>query len=365
MTARDFVVRLIVVSVGFAVHWQELDGVHASVEAAPVAAQARRTTAVLRLDASGVSEPMNFIVPSDTRALTVIVEGETQKLYGLASLRTADGVERVNLDTSKSNGTRMEESYYKEKIGTMPGDFYQNIRLGTFTVIYPYAPGQPLEAGASELRVLSNATDGDVLVTVLMPRDDGSRILHVNIIEVSDYPFDERSPSFLPAAGSILAQAGIQVVVDEVRFMSRTPFSNITEWTEPQESPGSQLAQLATAGRAVVSSDALNIFVVDSLPRSIYGVSLGTPGPPISSSYYYGVVLRRVSSVLMAQVFAHELSHFIGLQHPVDVCLSGTRHTDPLPDTEPDTNNLMEGTGTMLTAGQMFALTRSALLRER
>jgi hypothetical protein len=114
-----------------------------------------------------------------------------------------------------------------------------------------------------------------------------------------------------------------------------------------------------------VSSDALNIFVVDSLPRGVYGLSLGTPGPPISSSSYYAVALRRVGSSLMAQVFAHELSHFLGLQHPVDISAAGARHTDPLPDTEPGMDNLMEGNGTLITPGQAFALSRSALLRKR
>jgi hypothetical protein len=177
-----------------------------------------------------------------------VVEGATQTLFGLGSLTTADGIERVNLDLGRSNGGVMEDTYYKEKIGTMPGEFYQNIRLGTFTAIYPYAPGQPLPAGESRLRVIANAMQGDNKVTILMPADDGSRILHVNFIDVSEYPNEERSSTFLPAARPILAQAGIQLVVDETRTLSRSRFSNITEWHEPQESPDGQLAQLAIAG---------------------------------------------------------------------------------------------------------------------
>lgn len=356
---------LTVALLSLSMQWQRLDGVSASVGVSDVGASSRQVTRVLRLESGGVSEPMDVVVPPETRALTVIVEGEPERLYGLASLRTADGIERVSLDVSTPLRPRMERSYYTEKIGTMPGDLYQNIRLGTFTAIYPYAPGQPLSAGATRLRVMSNATEGVLRVTVLMPKDDGSRTLHVNLIEVSDYPRDKGSPSFMPMARTILAQAGIQIVVDDTRLMRRTQFSNITEWSEPQESPHSQLARLAMAGRKRVSSDALNIFVVDSLPTSIYGVSLGTPGPPLSSSYYYGVVLRRVASSLMAEVFAHEVSHFLGLQHPLDISESGTHHTDPLPDTEPNTGNLMEGTGTVITPGQAFALSRSALLRRR
>jgi hypothetical protein len=41
--------------------------------------------------------------------------------------------------------------------------------------------------------------------------------------------------------------------------------------------------------------------------------------------------------------------------------ISGTTYPDPLDDTTPGANNLMEG-GTVLTPGQAFALSRSALL---
>lgn len=356
---------LIAAGVWLSLHAEHVNGAPASTTAPAAGIAVRRVTTVLRLDANGVSEPMDFAVPPDTRGLTMVVEGDSRTLYGLASLHTSDGVEHVGLDLKTSHGTRMEERYYAEKIGVMPGGFYQNVRLGTFTAIYPNAPDQSLAAGAARVRVLSNATRGAVTVTVLMPEEDGSRTLHINVIEVSDYPSDGEPPGFLPEARSILAQAGIQIVVDQTRFMRRTGFSSITEWSEPAEAPGSQLARLALEGRRQVSSDALNVFIVDSLPRNVFGVSLGTPGPPIRSSYYYAVVLRRVASSLMARVFSHELAHFLGLQHPLDVTPSGTRYTDPLSDTEPGTQNLMEGTGTSITPGQAFVLSRSALLRRR
>lgn len=333
---------------------------------APASGVARQVTSVLRLSPNGVSEPMDFMVPPHTRSLTVVVVGKPENLYGLASLQTADGTEQVQLDVSTSHGATMDESYYDEEIGVMPGNFYQNIRLGTFTNVYPYAPGQSLAPGASRLRVVSNAVGGgDVTVTVLMPAEDGGRVLHINVIVASDEPdAREQPPTFLPAAKAIFAQAGIQLAVDQIKLLRNTRFSRITEWSEPQEMPQSQLAQLAIAGRKLVASDALNIYVVDSLPMAVYGLSLGTPGPPVSSSYYNGVVLRPLGSDdLMALVFTHEVSHFLGLQHLVDVSPSGKRYVDPLPDTEPGQKNLMERTGTNLTPGQAFVLSRSALLR--
>jgi hypothetical protein len=309
---------------------------------------------------------MEFLVPPSTRSVTVVAVGDPKNLYALASLQTSDGTERVQLDVNETYAAIMEESYYDEEIGVMPGPFYQNIRLGTFTNVYPYAPGQPLPPGRSRLRVMSNAADaGEVTVTVLMPPDDGSKVLHVNVVVASDDPMvREEPPTFLTAAKAIFEQAGIRLVVDQVRLLKGTEFSTITEWSEPQESPDSQLARLARAGRSLVTSDALNIYLVDSLPQAVYGLSLGTPGPPVSSSYYNGVVLRQLGSDdLSALVFTHEVSHFLGLQHLVDVTPSGKRYLDPLPDTEPGTKNLMERTGTSLTPGQVFVLSRSALLR--
>ena len=316
----------------------------------------------LRLAPNGISDPLKFVVPPNSGSITVVVQGDEQRLYALASLRTPDGKEHVNIDLGRSYGAVMERSY-KEEIGAMAGDLYQNIRLGTFTSIYPYFPTQPLGAGTAELRVASNRAGGEVKVTVLMPEEAATgKILHVNLIVVSDKEWGGRANFLLPAQ-AILDQADIQVVVDEIRYLRQSGFSRITEWTEPQEKPRSQLARLALAGRKLVSSDALSIFLVDALPGDVYGISLGTPGPPISSSYYYGVVLRQLESDdFMGRVFAHEVCHFLGLTHLVDFGASGTRHSDPFPDTEPAQGNLMESSGLLLTPTQRFALSRNPLL---
>ncbi len=322
----------------------------------------RRVVASVTLAANGISDPLGFVVPPNTRSVTLVVEGDERRLYALASLRMPDGIEHVNLDLSRSYDAVMEKSY-NEEIGAMAGDLYQNIRLGTFTSIFPYLPTQVLGTGAAELRVASNRGGGAVKVTVLMPEESATpRTLHINLIVVSDKEWGGRANFLLPAQ-DILKRADLQVIVDEIRYLRRSPFSRITEWTEPQERPRSQLARMAVAGRKLVSSDALNIFIVDALPRDVYGISLGTPGPPISSSYYYGVVLRQLESDdFMGRVFAHEVCHFLGLYHLVDFGASGTRHFDPFSDTEPAQGNLMESSGLLLTPIQKFALSRSPLL---
>lgn len=322
----------------------------------------RQLTATLTVDATGFSEELAFTIPETTRSLTVVVAGDPAALFALGSLRTPDGVERVGIDLGVPPGAAMREAYFDEQIGHMAGDLYQSIRLGTFTQVYPYAPGQPLPAGPASLRVASDAA-GPVTVTVLLPEDDGAAVLHVNVFAVSDVFTFATPPSFLDEAQAIFAQAGITLVVDEVVALPGTAFERITDFNEPQEPPESQCAQLALLGPPAVQSDALNVFVVESLPFGVGGLSLGTPGPPLPTSYYYGTLLLYVDEdAVLGRIFAHEVAHFLALQHVENRGISGAVYPDPLEDTEPNQGNLMES-GTTLTPDQAYALGRSALLR--
>jgi len=326
-------------------------------------ASTRELTVQAAIGSNGISEPVPFVVPANTRSVTIIVEGDRSMLYALASLRTADGVEHVNIDVNSAHDSSMRNSYEVEELGQMPGDLFQVIRLGTFVHVYPYAPGQSLPEGPSQLRVASSATSGQVSVTILLPADDGGKTLHVNLISVSDTRTVAQAPSFMSAVQAIFDQAGVRVVVDEFKALTGTTFNRISEWSEPQEAPTSQSVQLAVRGRSLVASDALNIYIVDALPTVLDGLSLGTPGPPLPSSYYFGVVIPHFSSdTTMARIFAHEVSHFLGLQHLSNRSASGKRYPGPISDAKLGENNLMEY-GTVITPGQAFALSRSALLK--
>ena len=99
-----------------------------------------------------------------------------------------------------------------------------------------------------------------------------------------------------------------------------------------------------------------------ALPPRVGGLSLGVPGPPLSESYYYGVIVSSGADARsVARVIAHETAHFLGLQHVVNRRTSGKLHEDPIPDTVDEETNLM-GQGTELTPGQAFVLTRNPLL---
>ncbi len=311
------------------------------------------------VDDSGLSAEVAFTIPEDTRSVTVVIEGEESGLYALGAFTLGDGVDLVELP-SGDPGAAMQASYNDEQIGQMDGDLFQSIRLGTYTHVYPYRPGQEAVPGAASLRVASD-TAGPVRVTILMPEDDGARILPLNIFIVSDTLADPTSDTFVTELDRIFGQADIDVTINGVERITGTALEQITESTEPQEAPGSQTAMLPAL---VEDRDlpGLDIFFVESLPAGIGGMSLGTPGPPLRGSYYFGVVVRgTVSPLVAALVVAHEGSHFAALQHVENRGLSGTIYPDPLDDTSPNQGNLMED-GTSLTDDQAFALSRSALL---
>jgi len=311
------------------------------------------------VDASGLSPELAFEIPETTRSVTIVVEGADDALYGLGVLAVGDDVDLVALPAG-SPGPAMVESYDQEQIGQMPGGLFQSIRLGTFTHVYPYRPDQIVRAGRGRIRVASDRP-GPVKVSVVMPEDDGANALPLNVYLVSDTLPDPIAPDFVGELERIFAQVDVAVSIAGVERLTGTAFEQITDFNEPQESPASMSAMVPSlvTGRTTAG---LDVFFVEALPAGVAGLSLGTPGPPIHDSYYYGVIVRGgFSPVEMARITAHEVSHFLALQHVENRGISGMRYPDPLDDTTPGADNLMED-GTVLTNGQGFALSRSALL---
>ena len=161
----------------------------------------------------------------------------------------------------------------------------------------------------------------------------------------------------------VFAQAGITLRFNGLERLTGTALERITDFNEPQETPTSQSAML-TSLVADSTSDGLDVFFVEGLPTGVAELSLGTPGPPTRGSYYFGVIVRGgFPAVEQARVTAHEVAHFLALQHEQNRGISGRLYPDPLDDTTPGVDNLMED-GTVLTPGQSFALSRSALLAQ-
>ena len=309
--------------------------------------------------ADGRSPELAFEIPPGSRSITVVIEGDAAGLYALGGFGLGDGVELVNLPAGPP-GDAMQMSYVQEQIGQMPGDLFQSIRLGTYTHVYPYKPGQVVIDGRGHLRVASNHP-GPVTVRLVMPEDDGANTLPLNIYIVSNTLADPNTAMFKGELDRLFAQANVAVTINSVERITGSALSRITDFTEPQESPMSQAAMLPglVADR---STTGLDIFFVEALPAGVGGLALGTPGPPIRGAYYFGVVVRGgYPPQELARITAHEAGHFMALQHVQNRGISGRTYPDPLDDTTPGADNLMEG-GTFLTAGQSFALSRSSLL---
>ena len=319
----------------------------------------REVTFDVTVDGSGLSEAVELRIPENTRSITVVVEGAPDALLALGAFATGDGIDLVALPAGPP-GPAMQTSYQQEQIGQMPGQLFQSIRLGTYTHVYPYRPDQTVVPGTGELRVASDRP-GAVRVTVLMPEDTAASVLPLNFFVVSDTLAEPNTAPFTGELARVFAQANITVRVDAIERLTGTAFERITDFTEPQESPTSQSAMLP-ALVADRTHDGLDVFFVEGLPGGVAGLSLGTPGPPIRGSYYFGVVVRGdFPAAELARVTAHEVAHFLALQHVQNRGISGKTYPDPLDDTTPGVDNLMED-GTVLTPGQAFALSRSALL---
>jgi hypothetical protein len=241
------------------------------------------------------------------------------------------------------------------------------VRRGTFSFVYPYAPGQAEPAGVIEVRIVADRP-GPLRVTALAARGQAS-VLHLNLITVTagrePAPGDRAWRSaVVQQARHLLAQAKIQLAVDAELSLTACPLARIAQVADQWETPRGEPARLARLGGERARNGSLNVYLVEDLPTGVEGLTLGLPGPVSPSSDYFGVIVRHTRAELAGKTMAHEVAHYLGLRHLRTVNPDGTVVLDPIDDTSPGHDNLMEN-GTRLTPGQIEVLRRSPLLREQ
>ena len=306
------------------------------------------------------SDEFEFTVPEGTRAITIMAEGEHDALFALSSLVLSDGREQVGLLANAEE--RMGRLYFSEEVSFAPSSLMQTMRLGTFVLNFPFLESQSLPAGLAKLAVVTNKIGAEpVAVKVFFSDVELGNTVRINLMSYSNSFRASSSSRVVTEANRILRQAGIRIRVVSTANVSGSVFSRLTDFNEPQETPVSQAARLALDGGRRSHNDGLNVFVVDEL--SALGISLGIPGPPVPGHYYFGVVIKTTGSTsAMGRTLAHEVCHFLGLQHVSNRGLSGAVFEDAFDDTSAgDLRNLMSQ-GTFLSPKQIFALRKSPLV---
>jgi len=327
----------------------------------------RYATELLEIDDSGLSAQMVFALPGHTRGLSIELEGEEGALHALGALVPPDGIDRVGLPAGTEIWSLLEQTADR-LVAPLPYGIYQLPQRGLFTYLWPSRVEAPLVCGHYSLRVATQARQA-VRATVRLPPTDGADQLHLTAHWVSDdAPASGAIETLLGGAAETLDQAGIRLILDGQAALTGTDFDVIDEpLGGAPRGRGSELAALAQAGMGRLPPSGVQVFIVEQLGAGgVDGYSLGVPGPVDPRSPLNGVFVR-VDPDLAAHgrsILAHELAHFLGLHHVEQRGADGIAYPDPLADTQPGEDNLMDpGGGRVLSPQQSEALRASPLLR--
>ena len=162
-----------------------------------------------------------------------------------------------------------------------------------------------------------------------MPRRLGSRI-DINLYNLTHYEpniFDDDKTSALEAsieyASSILSTAGLQI--GEVRVMESGPSSRESFGIiETDQAFRDMLSSVPPDDLAPHDKKSLNVFIIDNfeLDYPAVGLSPAIGGPPGSQGTRIGGVAvalapldPEVNFTAFGQTLAHEIGHYLGLEH--------------------------------------------------
>jgi hypothetical protein len=303
----------------------------------------------------GLTEPIEIVVPPNTRSLAVTATGETGDIIAMASIAAADGADLVGLSDMPDLRRYLEETIGSRHMRDMPSRLRQEAGVGAYSVVIT----DP-SVVTSTLVYLRLATTGESLdVRLELPEMDGAKTLPLDVFVVNGATEPlQPSARVLAQAASILRQAGIEVAW-RVAEPLELEFGPVNADDVPSlDGPVSQLV----AAAAPFGSDALDVFLVGDLGTGISGLAPGSPGPLLPHPLGGVIVRWHLQSSDTAKTIAHEVAHYLGVPHIEDVRDDGTVLKDPFGDTSTGRGNLMED-GTTITTQQSETMLGSPLLR--
>ena len=292
----------------------------------------------------GLSGTVEFEVPADAYTLTIVVEGDGT--YTLDSWEDPDGVSLVRTGWIEDEGDWLCRSCL-QRVGWSEE---------AFSTVAPNGPEVPITAGTHRITIAGD-WDERVGVTVLAkvadaPHEQG--VLDLNLWFTGAYGWtaavaeqDAHLAEVLDYVDMLYGKAGLSLG-DHLYLDLDERWQNIESTWGNDNDMAELLRQSESAPR-----NALNVFFVDELYSAgvsdfgsgslIIGVSGGTPGPVlVQGTSSSGVVVSTWSTLsvsesqrwapALAGTVAHEVGHFLGLEHTTEY--DGT--PDGLPDTPDD-----------------------------
>ena len=311
---------------------------------------ARLIEATLDVESDGATEPFEFDIPAGTRSVGITAVGGSNDVIAVTQLTLGDGIDRVGVGRIPPV---LLENVASQHLRMVPGDVFQEAGTGVQTLTFPNSPGTgDVPPGQGSVRVSSTGRSLDLTI-VLAPDADNLTLPLDVFVSDPDLALGPDS-SALTRAADLLGQAGIIVEFRTIASVD-TPDGFRAEAGLRVDGPVASLVELA----ATVGTDALDVFVVPQLDVS--GFSPRIPGPLVPSPLRAVVVKSTSRPSDLGRVIAHEVGHYLGLHH-LELYTDDHRPVpDPIPDTEPGSNNLMDA-GTILTEGQIEVIRRSPLL---
>lgn len=310
----------------------------------------RRIEITVDVESDGATEPVPFEIPAGTRSVGVTAVGGANDVIAVTELTLGDGIDRIGVGRIPPV---LLENVASQHLRMVPGDVFQEASTGVQTLAFPNAPATgDIPPGPGSVRVSSTGRSLDLTI-VFAPEAETLTLPLDVFVSDPDLTLNPDSPA-LTRAADLLEQAGIVV---EFRTIASIDTSDgfRAEAGLRVDGPVASLVDLAAAG----GTDALDVFVVPQLDVS--GFSPRIPGPLVPSPLRAVVVKSTARPSDLGRVIAHEVGHYLGLHH-LELYTDDHRPIpDPIPDTEPGTNNLMDA-GTILTDGQIEVIRRSPLL---